>query len=282
MTTHLSSHVPLKWRGRLDFAGAIILCVGLFTLGAPNGLLVLIAALAWCFWAKVSEVSMTLVTALLWMSVPVSQEAALPFFLYGVSACGVLPWALCEIRKDRATAFISGLLWSGMAILLQGCLPLVFCGYPRLSRVYPLAGGWTRWPGIVLLRSCLVWVLISGQTPDDFQRIGDPDHYRDLFSGFMTWGLSLDLWAVIPFVGLFEIAQKQTEDIRTTWRSLPLLGVLLSACLVTSTLFLPLLAMVAFPLASLILTRWSYTLHSIWLRRLYWCLLTASALFHLR
>jgi len=269
--------LPVVWLGRLDVIGAALFALSLIPLGT-DAFFPVLALLAWCVLAKVSGFSMTLVSSLLVVSVvPLHDKLALPLPFYGIMALGVLPWALGEKRSDRAAAFVSGIMWTSVALAIPGLLPLVCLGYPRLSRMYPLYAGWTRWPGVLLLGSALVWILISGEVPAAFGRAGDPDHYLEWGRAWATFFTNLTLWTVIPFVGVFEIAQRQPEDLRMTWRHLPILGCLLSICMLDPSVGLAFFLAVALPLSAIMLTRWGFALHSLWMRRGYWLLLGTSA-----
>jgi len=277
MTAPLLKQVPPRLLGWLDIAGAGLCALLLLPLGT-DALFPLVAMAAWCVWAKVSGISMALVSALVVFSLSLHEAQDLPKAFYGISALGVLPWALGERRSDRAGALVSGLMWTSMALAVPGLLPLVLFGYPRLGKLYPLYKGWTHWPGVLVLGGALVWLLISGEVPEEFSYIGDPDHYQNWASALAHVFQTVTLWSVIPLVGVFEIAQRQAEDLRMTWRSLPVFGMLGCICFLEPEFGIPYFFAVAVPLSSILLMRWGFALHSIWLRRLYWALVIGSAI----
>ncbi len=272
----LMKEMSARWLAWLDPAGALISACALLPLGA-GALFPFVAMCSWCVLARVSEISMSLVSALVLLSLSLHGSMEVPLTFYGTCALGVLPWALGEKRSDRGAALICGILWTLVAIAVPGLLPLVLLGYPRLGKLFPLYSGWTRWPGALLLGGALVWLLIRGEVPQAFLNVGDPEHYVAWGNTLVQFFLSLTLWAVIPFVGVFEIAQRQPEDLRMTWRNLPILGIIFSIATLEPEVGMSSFLVVTLPLSSILLTRWAFALHSVWLRRVYWLLLGTSA-----
>jgi hypothetical protein len=220
----------------------------------------LLLGLAWLALAWTSGLCPLVVAGLLFFTSRWEIVQVLPATAWIASAFGVSAWAVSNWKIDKTTGFISGLLWTLPTLLVPGLLPLTLSGYPRLSRMHAEHSKVTRWPGILLLLAALVGVLFMDTFPEAFLRIRSAEAYAQWGQALLLLASGMVLWTALPLVGVFEVAQKQPDDLRMTWRNLPMFGMLASACFLTPEVGLGLFFLNAIPLSSILLVRWTFAL----------------------
>lgn len=233
---------------------------------------------AWLALAWTHGLSPLLVVVLTGLAREMPGVAGLPVNLIWASALGVAAWSVSAAGHNRAWgAAGAGMLWGGAGGWIPGILPLCLAGFPRLGRIHSGCPGWVRWPGLgVLAGGWAAWIWFSG-VPEAAFRVREAAHYRAWAAEAAALFGSLTLWTVLPLAGVFEFAQKQPEDLRTTWRNLPVLGMGACVLFLDAETGVGLFYLNAMPLTALMLTRWSLALRSWIPRGLLWAGLAAQA-----
>ena len=272
--------ISSRQRKQIEWIAAALVAAGISVwAGSPGeaagwGVL----CLAWLALAWTHGLSPLLVVGLtgLARSMPGVGELALRFYL--ASAAGVAAWAVSSLGLHKGWgAPAASILWGGAGGLAPGILPLCLSGFPRLCHIHSERSGRARWPGmVVLVGAWAAWIWFSG-TPEALFRIREAAHYQGWAEEMAALFTSLTLWTALPLAGVFEFAQKQPDDIRTTWRNLPVFGMLACVCFLDAETGIGLFYLNALPLTALMLTRWTLALRSWIPRGLLWAGLAAHA-----
>ncbi len=232
---------------------------------APNGILrtlFLVQGGLWLGLSKLLGLSLALPSFLLLLALrmPLPDGMGVEARLCVIPLLGTASWALAFWRVRRWSALLSGLLWSLIAVLMPALAPLVLSGYPRLGRTQGDHAGLSRWPGLMLLAAALGSAAFLGKLPSEWARVATPEHYASWGQALAALFLTPHVWEVIPVAGVFEIAQTQPGDIRTTWRNLLAMGMLACIPFLSPHEGLPLFYLAALPLSAVLLTRWTLAL----------------------
>lgn len=207
---------------------------------------------------------------------PISSELSSAWMLsvnLGMSA-----WTLAIWFPRKILAPVAGLLWSLVTWVCPPLYLLVLAGTPRLSRLFPEESKWVSIPVCVSLVGML-GMQIMGEGPLALiEPAFSEDTYLHLKDTFLNLFTKEHLWLLIPLVGIFEVTQKQADDVRLTWRNLTVCGVLLSLLVVPSESAIQLLFVVGFPLSAIMLSRWALALPDLISRSVFWLGLFLMAL----
>jgi hypothetical protein len=258
----------------LKYADAVVAAVWLVamlfvvpgSLRLPWGVL----SLAWIGLAARLKLSRGLTSALLVLAVPCLGHDLSAATIWG-SAFGVAAWCWIDLEGSRWRAMGASVLWGMTAVWVPGVIPLTLAGFFRLGYLYRKEYFlWALRPGLAILATGWALRFRGGHLLGDLSTFQVPEHYQVWVDSFGAHLLSLHLWTVLPWVGLFEVAQHQPGDLRVTWRNLPIIGMLLCVLFLPPATGWGLMYLTGFPLCGVMLTRWSFALPSGWTRWLLW------------
>lgn len=216
--------------------------------------------LIWLALARRTGLSPVLVSGLVLLAVRLPLTDGLPLVALLAVVLGVGAWTLSLWVADRRTAVASSLLWGGAGICLPGLWPLILCGFPRLGKLHGDHGTWAKTPGMLLWLTGVASLAALHGMPEAFLRPTEQEHYIVLLERIDALFTAERLWVVLPLVGGFEVAQKQPEDLRFTWRNLPVAGAFASFLFLAPSMVLEVMYVVLVPLAAIMLTRWTLAL----------------------
>jgi hypothetical protein len=169
---------------------------------------------------------------------------------------GVSAWTLVIWWPGKWRAILSAFLWVGMFWVAPPLLLLMLAGLPRMGKMQGEDTNWFFPPALLSALAVFTWLYFQGAFTGMLLRMSDVDTYLGLRDGFMHLLSYESLWMLIPLVGLFEVAQKQADDLRISWRNLVLFGAVLSLIWVPVETGIPLIFLLGLPLSSIMLTRW--------------------------
>ncbi|WFB35461.1 hypothetical protein P3T73_14985 [Kiritimatiellota bacterium B12222] len=225
--------------------------------------------LLWLALAWTLGLSPLLCAGLVLLTVHVPVTAALPDTWLLAVDFGLSAWVLTLYWPKRISAVCASLLWVSVLWWVPSLLLFVIAGVPRLGRMYEDEGKWVFGPSILLLSSLIGWQFSQGVYVGWLDQVVEVDHY-------FAWGeafsrlLSLEtLWVLIPLVGLFEVTQKQADDIKFSWRNLTIFGAVLSVLFVPVMPGMDLIYTLGIPLSAILLTRWCFALPDLYARAVY-------------
>jgi len=259
----LRSPRALLWAGSLSAAFLVLLLAG------PPGaarLPMLLTVLFWAYLGPRLDVFPPLLAILL---VTAGRMPAFPGQAAGLWAMnlGFAGLTLRLLRPDALSAALSGLLWASMALLLPGLAPLAFLGLFGLTGLQREHDRKVFFPAAALLLGSLALVLVQNRLPEDLTRPVLPPTYEALLA--LGRGLLVPprLWSLIPMAGLFELCQGHPQELKRWTRHFFILGGLLTLLFLPSETLAGMLPSLGIPVASILLTRWTFALPPV--RRLY-------------
>lgn len=256
------------WRGRLWLGSMLLALIAVLGWGPPMEARValLLALPLWGFWGAKAQVLPPLLALLLLAAarLPVfpEQAASLWAVLLGLSAL-----TLRCTRDEFWASMGSGLLWAGMLWLQPGLAPLVVLGLLGLAGIREPHPRAVFFSGLGVFAALLTFWLLRDQLPPALTAPVQAETYTALWTGAQDLFLSGRLVWLIPWVGLFELAQGHPQDLRRGMRHFFILGGLLALLFLPVDVQAGLVPAVGLPVSAWMLTRWCFALPP--LRRLY-------------
>ncbi|MEX2607732.1 MAG: hypothetical protein WD708_10335 [Kiritimatiellia bacterium] len=249
------SNLPYR-QLELPVAGLWVLGTALMAGGPVRiGLVALMGAL-WLAVAWKARLSLVLVAFLLFLSVRSPMGDPLPLLWMLALTAGLGAWTCSVWSRHLLSAVASGLMWGGMTLLAPPLWLLSLCGLPRLSNLHGEHPGWAVWPGLLLTGAGVGVSMARGDFLVRLNQLAEAEPYLRMRDIGVELSLQEQLWLILPIVGLFELAQRQTDDHRFNWRNLIIAGGGISLLLVPGGVAVPLLYAVALPVSAFMLTRW--------------------------
>lgn len=251
-------------------AGGLLILVGsLLPADLPRFGLGLWFGGLWLLLAWKLGLSPLLMGGLVFLSLRLPGLRTLPWQWMLAMNLGVSAWSLVICWPGKWRAILSALLWVGMFWAAPPLLLLMLAGLPRMGKMQGDDTNWFFPPALLSGFAVFGWLFFQGVFSGMLVRMTDADTYLGLRDGFMHLLSYESLWMLIPLVGLFEVAQKQAEDLRISWRNLVLFGAVLSLIWVPVALGIPLIFLLGLPLSAVMLTRWGLALPDRYARAVY-------------
>lgn len=240
----------------LLIAGLWVLAVALMA-GDPArmGLVGLMGGM-WLAVAWRARLSPVLLAFLLFLAGRNPLGEPLPLFWMMAMVAGLGAWTCSIWSRHRLSAAVSSLLWGGMTVLAAPLWVLSLCGLPRLASLHGDQRGWAVWPGLLLTGLGVGVGVARGTFTPMVNQLAEAEAYLRLRDLGVELSLQEQLWLIVPLVGLFELAQRQTDDHRFNWRNVLMAGGVCSLLLVPGDVTVSLVYAVALPVSAFMLTRW--------------------------
>jgi hypothetical protein len=240
----------------LPIAGLGVLGTALLA-GDPvrMGLVVLMGAL-WMAIAWKARLSLVLVAFLLFLAVRNPLGETLPLLWMLAMVAGLGTWTCSMWSRHALSAGVSSLLWGVITILAPPLWLLSLCGLPRLANLHSEHPKWAVWPGLLLTGVGVGLRVAQGTFTSMVNQLAEADTYSRIRDIGVELSLREQLWLILPVVGLFDLAQRQTDDHRFNWRNVSMVGGVVSLLLVPGEVVVPLVYAVALPVSAFMLTRW--------------------------
>lgn len=219
---------------------------------------------------------LTAVLVLLSLRLPGLRPFPLPWLL--AVNLGLSAWTLAVWWPGKWRSPVAALLWVAVFGIVPELMFLVLAGIPRMGKMQGEQAPWYFWSMLILFVGAFALHFFQGAFDGSLVRMSDVQTYLALQEAFLHLFSRQALWIIIPLVGLFEIAQKQPDDLRISWRNLALAGAVFSLIWVPIELAVPLLYLLCLPLSALMLTRWCLALPDRYARSAYGLLMLALLL----
>lgn len=169
---------------------------------------------------------------------------------------GAGAWICSAWFRNTLSAAASGFLWGAMTLLAPPLWLLGLCGLPQLAKLHAEHPKWAVWPGLLLTGIGAGVPLVRGNFLSRMNQLAEAEPYLRIRDVGAEISLQEQLWLILPLVGLFELAQRQTDEHGFNWRSLMVAGGIFSLFLVPDGVAAPLVYTAAFPMCAFMLTRW--------------------------
>jgi hypothetical protein len=174
---------------------------------------------------------------------------------FGLAALAARWW-----KPGPIPAIASGLLWSGTVIALPPLLPLFLLGLPYLCRATEDNERALCFSALTPPLLTLAALLLGAGLPADFWEALTIEAIARFLPASRALLLAQPFWVALALLGLFELAQRPTHDLRRTWASLPILGSFACLPFLPPEPFLALFLCAGLPASSLLLARWAFAL----------------------
>lgn len=191
---------------------------------------------------------------------------------------GLSAWTLTIWWPGKWRSLLAALLWVGMFLVVPSLLLLMLAGLPRMGKMQQPDANWFFPPALFAGTAAFAWCFYQGAFDGFLIRASDADTYLAIRDAYLTLLGAGSLWILIPLVGLFEISQKQAEDLRISWRNLVLFGALISLIWLPVATGVQLVYLLGLPLSAVMLSRWCLALPDIYSRAVYGLLLFGMGL----
>lgn len=240
----------------LPIAGLWVLGMALLS-GDPvrMGLLTLAGGL-WLVVAWKARLSLLLMSFLLFLVARNPMGQPLPYLWVLAIVAGLGTWVCSMWSRHLLSAAASSVMWGGMAVLAPPLWLLGLSGLPRLARLHAEHPRWAVWPGLLLTGVGVGLRIAQGTFTSMVNQLAEADTYLRIRDAAVELSQREQLWLILPIVGVFELAQRQTDDHRFNWRNVIMAGGMASLLLVPAEVVIPLVYAVALPLSAFMLTRW--------------------------
>mgnify|MGYP000176842057 CR=1 FL=1 len=221
-------------------------------------------AMAWCL-----GLSPLLMSLLVMMALRGEASSGLATSWWLSINLGLSAVTLASYRKERWAAVVTALCWGAMMWGSPALFICVLAGFPRFNKMFGDHGRWFVVPGLLLFLGLTGTFLFEGSMNALIERPFQKERFQEFQQLFYQLFSIESLWRILPVVGIFEIAQKQPDDHRFTWRNLILFGALVSLLIVPLAPAMQMVYFVGLPLSAILLTRWCLALPDLISRSVY-------------